>query len=84
MCVSLFVDMTGIIPEDEDEQDMYDDVGAIVDTPASEPIDEDLYEELPGLTTYFMTVMTSKTPQSQTNHKNFFDYFYSKVLFCIK
>lgn len=48
-CVSLFVDMTGIIPEDEDEQDMYDDVGAIADTPAPEPIDEDLYEELPGL-----------------------------------
>lgn len=56
---SLFVDMTGIIPEDEDEQDMYDDVGAIADTPAPEPIDEDLYEELPGLIPYFITAAIS-------------------------
>ncbi|XP_073341421.1 src kinase-associated phosphoprotein 2 [Pagrus major] len=37
-------DMTGIIPEDEDEleQEVYDDVGAI-----DEPIDDDIYEELP-------------------------------------
>ncbi|KAM3872657.1 src kinase-associated phosphoprotein 2 [Diretmus argenteus] len=34
-------DMTGIIPEDEDEQEMYDDVGA------TEFIDDDIYEELP-------------------------------------
>lgn len=41
-------DMTGIIPEDEDEDDMmYDDVGQAADTGASEPIDEDIYEELP-------------------------------------
>ncbi|XP_033983968.1 src kinase-associated phosphoprotein 2 [Trematomus bernacchii] len=37
-------DMPGIIQEDEEEeQDVYDDV----DIPASEPIDEDIYEELP-------------------------------------
>lgn len=42
--------MTGIIPEDEDEeQEVYDDVGAI---------DEDIYEELPGLTTHFTTLST--------------------------
>ncbi|TDH11945.1 hypothetical protein EPR50_G00065710 [Perca flavescens] len=41
-------DMTGIIPEDEEEeQELYDDVGAIEDTADSEPIDEDIYEELP-------------------------------------
>uniref|UniRef100_A0A8C4NMV7 Src kinase-associated phosphoprotein 2 n=1 Tax=Dicentrarchus labrax TaxID=13489 RepID=A0A8C4NMV7_DICLA len=40
-------DMTGIIPEDEEEElEVYDDVGAI---------DEDIYEELPGPTTYFVT-----------------------------
>lgn len=39
--------MTGIIPEDEDEleQEVYDDVGAI---------DEDIYEELPGTNTHFI------------------------------
>lgn len=39
--------MTGIIPEDEDEleQEVYDDVGAI---------DEDIYEELPGNNTHFI------------------------------
>ncbi|KAK5862412.1 hypothetical protein PBY51_017812 [Eleginops maclovinus] len=37
-------DMTGIIPEDEDEeQEVYDDV----DIPESAAIDEDIYEELP-------------------------------------
>ncbi|XP_068995650.1 src kinase-associated phosphoprotein 2 isoform X1 [Embiotoca jacksoni] len=41
-------DMSGIIPEDEEEeQGMYDDVGHIGDVPESEPIDEDIYEELP-------------------------------------
>ncbi|XP_071326459.1 src kinase-associated phosphoprotein 2 isoform X2 [Trachinotus anak] len=41
-------DMTGIIPEEEDEdQEMYDDVGPIVNTDEPEPIDEDIYEELP-------------------------------------
>uniref|UniRef100_A0A668TBB5 Src kinase associated phosphoprotein 2 n=1 Tax=Oreochromis aureus TaxID=47969 RepID=A0A668TBB5_OREAU len=35
-------DMSGIIPEDDEEQEMYDDVGNI-----GEPIDEDIYEELP-------------------------------------
>lgn len=40
--------MTGIIPVDEEEeQEVYDDVGAI---------DEDIYEELPGLSTHFITV----------------------------
>lgn len=33
-----------MIPEeDEEEQEMYDDVGAM-----TEPYDEDIYEELPG------------------------------------
>ncbi|XP_074509979.1 src kinase-associated phosphoprotein 2 [Sebastes fasciatus] len=41
-------DMTGIIPEeDEEDQEVYDDVGAIEDTAESAPIDEDIYEELP-------------------------------------
>ncbi|KAG7242114.1 hypothetical protein INR49_024160 [Caranx melampygus] len=42
-------DMTGIIPEEDDEeQEMYDDVGAVTNTAAEhEPIDEDIYEELP-------------------------------------
>uniref|UniRef100_A0AAX7U3D5 Src kinase-associated phosphoprotein 2 n=1 Tax=Astatotilapia calliptera TaxID=8154 RepID=A0AAX7U3D5_ASTCA len=35
-------DMSGIIPEDDEEQEMYDDVGTI-----AQPIDEDIYEELP-------------------------------------
>lgn len=39
-------DMTGIIPEDEEEaQEVYDDVGALEDE--SEPINDDIYEELP-------------------------------------
>lgn len=50
----LFVDMSGIIPEDDEEQEMYDDVGNI-----GEPIDEDIYEELPGLTTCYITTITS-------------------------
>ncbi|XP_059195607.1 src kinase-associated phosphoprotein 2 [Centropristis striata] len=41
-------DMSGIIPEDEEEeQEVYDDVGAIEDADDAEPIDEDIYEELP-------------------------------------
>ncbi|XP_072316339.1 src kinase-associated phosphoprotein 2 [Eucyclogobius newberryi] len=47
-------DMTGIIPEEEeeeeeeeDDQGMYDDVGHAADNDAVEPIDEDIYEELP-------------------------------------
>ncbi|XP_049903553.1 src kinase-associated phosphoprotein 2 [Epinephelus moara] len=41
-------DMSGIIPVDEEEeQEVYDDVGAIEDTADSVPIDEDIYEELP-------------------------------------
>ncbi|XP_029958421.1 src kinase-associated phosphoprotein 2 isoform X2 [Salarias fasciatus] len=38
-------DMSGIIPEEEEEGEMYDDVGQIIDS--HEPIDEDIYEELP-------------------------------------
>ncbi|KAM4601492.1 src kinase-associated phosphoprotein 2 [Polymixia lowei] len=44
-------DMTGMIPEDEDEeQETYDDIGSAVSPHAAdepEPIDEDIYEELP-------------------------------------
>ncbi|XP_020792925.1 src kinase-associated phosphoprotein 2 isoform X2 [Boleophthalmus pectinirostris] len=42
-------DMTGIIPEDEEEQEMYDDVGHAMDMDNGdvEPIDEDIYEILP-------------------------------------
>lgn len=47
--VCLFVDMSGNIPEEEeDDQEMYDDVGPMADTAVSELIDEDIYEELPG------------------------------------
>lgn len=39
-------DMRGIIPEEEEEeQEMYDDIGHAADEP--EPIDDDIYEELP-------------------------------------
>lgn len=53
-CVHVFlcVDTSGVIPEDEDEeQEMYDDIGPTVPRPTSadsEPIDDDIYEELPG------------------------------------
>ncbi|KAA0703035.1 Src kinase-associated phosphoprotein 2 [Triplophysa tibetana] len=40
----LIKDMGGIIPEDEEE---YDDCGAINSLPMPAPIDEDIYEELP-------------------------------------
>lgn len=41
-------DMTGSIPEEEEEdQEMYDDVGPMADTAEPEAIDEDIYEELP-------------------------------------
>uniref|UniRef100_A0A3Q0SKB9 Src kinase associated phosphoprotein 2 n=1 Tax=Amphilophus citrinellus TaxID=61819 RepID=A0A3Q0SKB9_AMPCI len=41
-------DMSGIIPEeDEEDQEMYDDVGNIGSTAESAPIDDDIYEELP-------------------------------------
>uniref|UniRef100_A0A7N9APT0 Src kinase-associated phosphoprotein 2 n=1 Tax=Mastacembelus armatus TaxID=205130 RepID=A0A7N9APT0_9TELE len=41
-------DMTGIIPEEEDDdQGMYDDVGTMGDAAEPQPIDEDIYEELP-------------------------------------
>ncbi|XP_031709378.1 src kinase-associated phosphoprotein 2 [Anarrhichthys ocellatus] len=41
-------DMTGIIPEDEEEeQEVYDDVGPMEDIAESELIDEDIYEVLP-------------------------------------
>ncbi|XP_068426489.1 src kinase-associated phosphoprotein 2 [Clinocottus analis] len=41
-------DMTGIIPEDDEEdQEVYDDVGPIEDLPEPELIDEDIYEVLP-------------------------------------
>lgn len=42
--------MTGIIPEEE-ETEFYDDVGTVA------PIEpgEDIYEELPGLTTLYCT-----------------------------
>lgn len=55
--VLLSVDLeSGIIPEDEDEQETYDDIGVPEEhnfSPApapapSEPIDDDIYEELPG------------------------------------
>ncbi|KAM7420638.1 hypothetical protein PAMA_015053 [Pampus argenteus] len=41
-------DMSGNIPEEEEEdQEMYDDVGHMSDTAETEAIDEDIYEELP-------------------------------------
>eukprot|EP00063_Salmo_salar_P070594 XP_014045429.1 PREDICTED: src kinase-associated phosphoprotein 2-like [Salmo salar] len=38
-------DMSGVIPLDEEDQETYDDIGAV----EAEPIDDDIYEELPGL-----------------------------------
>lgn len=49
--LSLCTDLTGVIPEEEYEQEMYDDVGAPV-----QPIDEDIYEELPGLTSHYFII----------------------------
>uniref|UniRef100_A0A3Q3W0V8 Src kinase associated phosphoprotein 2 n=1 Tax=Mola mola TaxID=94237 RepID=A0A3Q3W0V8_MOLML len=44
-------DMSGIIPEEEEEvQEVYDDVGQI---------DDDIYEELPGTTTYYIFLFPS-------------------------
>lgn len=43
LCV--FADMSGVIPLDEEDQETYDDIGAV----EAEPIDDDIYEELPGL-----------------------------------
>ncbi|XP_060906780.1 src kinase-associated phosphoprotein 2 isoform X1 [Labrus mixtus] len=41
-------DMSGIIPEDEEEeQELYDDVGNMEEEEQPEAIDEDVYEELP-------------------------------------
>lgn len=62
--ILLFVDMTGIIPEEEDEeQEMYDDVGAVTNSAAEpQPIDEDIYEELPGPNTHFTTAQQSLMP----------------------
>ena len=53
--------MTGSIPEEEEEdQEMYDDVGPMADTAEPEAIDEDIYEELPGLIqTHFITLTIS-------------------------
>lgn len=36
-------DMSGVIPLDEEDQETYDDIGAV----EAEPIDDDIYEELP-------------------------------------
>lgn len=47
--ILLFADMTGIIPEDEEET--YDDV----DMPVANHNDEDIYEELPGPSPTFIT-----------------------------
>uniref|UniRef100_UPI0037E73BA7 src kinase-associated phosphoprotein 2 n=1 Tax=Semicossyphus pulcher TaxID=241346 RepID=UPI0037E73BA7 len=40
-------DMSGIIPEDDDERELYDDVGNVEEEEPSEAIDEDIYEVLP-------------------------------------
>lgn len=46
--------MSGIIPEDEEEeQEVYDDVGNMDEGDQPVAIDEDIYEELPGLNTQF-------------------------------
>ncbi|XP_028986032.1 src kinase-associated phosphoprotein 2 isoform X2 [Betta splendens] len=55
-------DMTGVIPEEDDEQ--YDDVGFIADTAV--PIDEDLYEELPEDDSHPKSSPTVEPPRKQT------------------
>ncbi|XP_019963242.1 src kinase-associated phosphoprotein 2 isoform X2 [Paralichthys olivaceus] len=72
-------DMTGIIPEeDEEEQEMYDDVGPMVDRDESEPIGEDIYEELPEDDMPPVTVEPSNKPappaavDKSTDYQNFF------------
>lgn len=48
----MFADMSGIIPVDDDEeleQELYDDVGAI---------DDDIYEVLPGLVPAYIFMIT--------------------------
>uniref|UniRef100_A0A3B4ABC6 Src kinase-associated phosphoprotein 2 n=1 Tax=Periophthalmus magnuspinnatus TaxID=409849 RepID=A0A3B4ABC6_9GOBI len=69
-------DMTGIIPEEEDEQEMYDDVGHAMDKDAAEPIDDDIYEELPGLTSHFLkssaSLCKTHTVNKSTDYKNFY------------
>ncbi|XP_053182773.1 src kinase-associated phosphoprotein 2 isoform X2 [Scomber japonicus] len=64
-------DMSGCIPEEEDEdQEMYDDVGPMagVDANEPEPIDEDIYEELPedDLPTPAMPTPVIPTPVKPT------------------
>lgn len=44
----LYTDMEGIIPLEE-EQDTYDDCLPLTAASMPEPIDDDIYEELPGL-----------------------------------
>lgn len=82
--LALFVDMSGIIPEEEEEeQEMYDDVGALTDTAEPVPIDEDIYEELPGPTACFITVKTSAFLQNMNKlNVSLWGFFsVSKVLF---
>uniref|UniRef100_A0A3P8UZX1 Src kinase-associated phosphoprotein 2 n=1 Tax=Cynoglossus semilaevis TaxID=244447 RepID=A0A3P8UZX1_CYNSE len=58
-------DLTGVIPEEEYEQEMYDDVGAPV-----QPIDEDIYEELPGLTSHYFIMYSSV--DKATDYQNYY------------
>lgn len=44
-------DMGGVIPEDEEE---YDDCLTVTQSSMPEPIDDDIYEELPGLHLNFL------------------------------
>ncbi|CAL8247084.1 unnamed protein product [Lota lota] len=67
-------DMSGIIPEDEDEeQEMYDDVDSVPlpESLSPLPVDEDIYEELPG------ERVTKKEPLVTTTNKTLLYIFCS-------
>lgn len=58
--------MSGIIPEEEEDLPVYDDVGQL---------DEDIYEELPGITTYIFLFPA-------IDHEEI-SYFSSYIYLCI-
>uniref|UniRef100_A0A672I301 Src kinase-associated phosphoprotein 2 n=1 Tax=Salarias fasciatus TaxID=181472 RepID=A0A672I301_SALFA len=64
-------DMSGIIPEEEEEGEMYDDVGQIIDS--HEPIDEDIYEELPGSITNSYLSRFDKSTDYQNYYQGLWD-----------
>uniref|UniRef100_A0A8C6WKH0 Src kinase-associated phosphoprotein 2 n=1 Tax=Neogobius melanostomus TaxID=47308 RepID=A0A8C6WKH0_9GOBI len=53
--------------EDDEDEQYYDDVGQVADNDAPEPIDEDIYEELPDL--FFLSFIAV---DKSTDYKNFY------------